>query len=343
MYLKKNLLILLTFLIAQGLNAQIRGFYDGNTYYEEEIDRKEPLKKSNQIAVYLGLSNYLGDLGGNQGTGKKFFYDNNLKKRTFFYGFSFTHYRKEAIGIRLNYSAGKIAGSDQDVQYQSTADNAYTRYKRNLDFQSKISEGSLIVELYPLKFIKFTHAAHHWNLQPYALVGLGIYSFNPQGSYFDDIADDYVWVDLKPLRTEGQDMKEYPYSKSYKLTQKNIPFGFGLNYSLSDKTNIGLEFVGRKLFTDYLDDVSTSYIDPALYANYLGAEDAELARLVNNKSNVIDPDNPYRAGERRGNANNYDFYYSINLKLSVRISKVKDMVGSFKKKVYKYDNDEICN
>jgi len=33
----------------------------------------------------------------------------------------------------------------------------------------------------------------------------------------------------------------------------------------------------------------------------------------------------------------------INLKFSVRISKVKEMVGVFKKKVYKYDNDEICN
>lgn len=337
------ILFLFVIFVSQSLSAQIRGFYDGNTYYEEETIRTAPLKKSNRLALYLGLSNYLGDLGGNKGVGKKFFYDNNLKKRTFFYGFSFTHYRKEAIGIRLNYTTGKIAGSDQDVEYKTTADNAYSRYKRNLDFQSKISEGSLLIEAYPLKFINYNRAAHHWNLQPYFLLGLGVYSFNPQGSYFDDIADDYVWVDLQPLRTEGQGMKEYPYRKQYKLTQANIPFGFGINYNLTDKTAIGFEFVGRKIFTDYLDDVSQNYIDPSLFGNYLNAEDAEIARIINDKSNIIDPDNPYGIGEKRGNPNSNDFYYSFNLKFSVRISKIKEMTSVFRKKVYKYDNDEICN
>lgn len=323
--------------------GQIRGFYDGTTYYEEEVERNEPVKKSTHLSLYLGLSNYLGDLGGNEGLGKSFFYDNNLKKRTYFYGFSFTHFRREVLGIRLNYATGKIAGSDQDAQFDNVNDNAYTRYKRNLDFQSRISEGSLLLECYPLKLIKYTHAAHHWNLQPYAVLGLGLYSFNPQGSYFDEIADDYVWVDLKPLRTEGQGMSEYPFRKAYKLTQFNIPFGFGLQYQFSDKTGIGFEFIGRKLYTDYLDDVSQNYIDPKLFDKYLDPEQAQTAKIIHNKSNVIDPDHPYGTGERRGNPNNKDFYYSINLKFSVRISKIKDMTQVFRKKVYKYDNSEICN
>jgi hypothetical protein len=322
--------------------AQIKGFYDGNTYFEEEVNRNPPLKKSNQLSLYFGLSNYLGDLGGNNGMGKKFFYDNNLKKRTFFYGVSFTHYRKEAIGIRFNYSSGKIAGSDQDAAYQSTTDDAYNRYKRNLDFQSKISEGSILLEVFPFKFIPYKHALHQWNFQPYLMIGLGIYSFNPQGSYFDEISDDYVWVDLQPLRTEGQGMKEYPNRKPYKLSQSNMPFGFGLKYNMSDKTSIGFEFVGRKLFTDYLDDVSEKYIDPSLFPTYLSAENAEIAQIIHNKSNVIDPDNPYGVGDIRGNPKNNDFYYSFNLKFSIRISKVKNVTRMFKKKIYKYDNDEIC-
>ncbi len=340
--MKKSGFILFILLATFQLKSQIRGFYDGSTYYEEEVDRVQPLKTSNRFSLYLGISNYLGDLGGNSGVGRNFLYDNNLKKRTFFYGFSFTHLRKEALGVRLQYTFGQIAGSDQDAAYKSTADNAYRRYKRNLDFRSKISEGSLILELYPLKCIRYTKAAHHWSLQPYALLGLGIYSFNPQGSYFDEIADDYVWVDLQPLRTEGQGMKEYPYRKPYKLTQTNIPFGFGLTYKITEKSSLGIEILGRQLFTDYLDDVSQTYIDPTLFTTYLNPEAAEEAKILNNKSNIIDPDNPYVVGQKRGEPNNYDFYYSISIKYSVRISKVRSIANAFRKKIYKYDDNEIC-
>jgi hypothetical protein len=199
-----------------------------------------------------------------------------------------------------------------------------------------------MLEVYPFKFIPYSKAMHHFALQPYAMLGVGIFSFNPQGSYFDEIADDYVWVDLKPLRTEGQGMKEYPNRKEYKLSQANMPFGFGVKYQLSDKTSLGFEFVGRKLFTDYLDDVSETFIDPTLFANYLNAEDAEVAKLINNKSNVIDPDNPYGVGEKRGNSANNDFYYSFNLKFSVRISKLKNITNLLRRKIYKYDDNEIC-
>ncbi len=228
------------------------------------------------------------------------------------------------------------------MTYKNIYDNAYFRFKRNLNFQSKISEGSLLLEIIPFKFINYNKSISQMALQPYFLLGIGLYKFNPQGSYFDDIQDDYVWVDLQPLRTEGQGMTEYPTRKEYKLTQANIPFGMGIRYAISDKTSLSFEFVGRKLFTDYLDDVSTNYISPALFSKYLNEEDAAIAKIINNKSNIIDPDNPYQVGNKRGNPKRNDFYYSFNLKFSVRISKMKDIANFIKGTIYKYDDNEIC-
>ena len=45
-------------------------------------------KKATFLSIYYGVSNYLGDLGGNSGIGKGFLYDVNFKKRSSFVGFS---------------------------------------------------------------------------------------------------------------------------------------------------------------------------------------------------------------------------------------------------------------
>jgi hypothetical protein len=289
----------------------------------KEMERSAPENKSNHLMISFGLSNYLGDLGGNSGAGNSFLKDNNLKQRTFIQGISFYHLRSEAVGIRLGYSFGKLAGSDADATYKSINDAAYYRFKRNLNFRTNISEFSIISDVYPLKLVRHTLAAHHWDFQPYASLGIGLFHFNPQGTYYDEISEDDVWVDLHPLRTEGQGTKQYPFARPYKLTQWNIPFGIGCRYTLSEKTSLSFEFIGRKLFTDYLDDVSGQFVDPAVFDTYLSGEQAEIAKAIHNKSNHIDPDSPYRPGGIRGNPNKYDFFYSFNLRFTIRLSKIK--------------------
>ena len=44
--------------------------------------------------------------------------------------------------------------------------------------------------------------------------------------------------------------------------------GFGFKYYLKENMYVGIEVLHRKLFTDYIDDVSTGYIDPD-YFQYL--------------------------------------------------------------------------
>jgi hypothetical protein len=285
---------------------------------------KDPIqKKATYLSFNFGLSNYLGDIGANSSLSDQFIKNNHFTNQTFMYGISLTKNWREAVGLRFSYHAGKVAASDSDVPYKDPNDVSYDIYKRNLDFTTKLSEWSAMIEIYLFKILNRKKGLFQSALQPYGLLGIGRFTFNPQGSYYDEISQDYVLVDLAPLKTEGQGMLEYADRKPYQLTQTNIPFGVGINYLLGAKTSMSFEFVGRKLFTDYLDDVSTTYIDPSVYRNYFSGEDLEIAQLMTNKSAIIDPNQPYGVGGQRGNSKNNDFYYSFNIKLNIQINKVK--------------------
>jgi hypothetical protein len=142
------------------------------------------------------------------------------------------------------------------------------------------------------------------------LAGIGGFHFNPQG--FDGVSNQ--WVDLQPLRTEGQGFAEFPTRKPYKLTQMNLPVGAGIKYYMNDNMTLSFEIIHRKTFTDYIDDVSTNYIDPALFSNYLPASQAPLAARMANKSGGI-----FSAGDKRGTPKNNDAYYSAGFKLGIRL------------------------
>lgn len=302
--------------------------------------REPPEKKKNYFAFQFGHSNYLGELGGNSALENNLLGDLDFKENTFFYGFSFSQLRKEVVGIRLSYVFGKIAGSDKNTYFQNSSDPSYSRFVRNLDFQTTINEGSLMFEVFPFKFFSYKKKLHHSFFQPYGLIGIGRYSFNPQGSFFDADIDNTTWIDLQPLSLEGQGMSEFPDREVYKLSQWNIPFGFGFNYEISPTISLGLEYVGRALFTDYLDDASTTFIDPTLFDNYLNEDNAILAKHLNNKSKLADPSRAYSAGQQRGNPENNDFYFSVSARLIIKISKTKRKTNL--NKIYKYDDNEIC-
>ena len=311
-------------------------------FFKREKIITVPDKKNTYFSFQFGQSNYLGDLGGGTRVNRTKLGDLDFKENTFFYGFSLSQIRKEAIGIRLSYVFGNIAGSDKNTFYQDEQDPAYSRFVRNLDFRSTISEGSLLFEIYPFKFISYQKKLHNSYFQPYALFGVGRYSFNPQGSYFDPILDENVWVDLQPLALEGQGMAEHPDRMPYKTSQWNLPLGLGLRYEISRTIGLSVEYVGRVLSTDYLDDVSTNYIEPELFEKYLNADDAELAKFLNNKSRLVDANRAYSPGQQRGDPERNDFYFSIVAKLSIKINRDKRKKKSPRFKSFKYDDNEIC-
>ncbi len=120
------------------------------------------------------------------------------------------------------------------------------------------------------------------------------------------------------LSTEGQGLPEYPERKKYKKTQLNIPFGGGVKLALSDDVQVGVEIGVRKLFTDYLDDISTTYVDKEILFAHKGAEAVYVAfKGDKTKENP----QPYPAGGTiRGSSKSKDYYYFGQLRISFRMN-----------------------
>ncbi len=291
-------------------------FYDGGSYYN-------PLMF--EFGVSGGIMNCLTDLGGKKGLGKKFTKDMNLGNNQFNGSIYFTATYKEAVALRLEGTFGHVKSYDSILIKE--ADKSQGRYQRNLNFRSKISEVALIAEFHPLfMFIDWTLRDDRDppRLSPYLAVGIGYFSFNPQAkSRRGD------WVDLQPLSTEGQGFPEYPDRKPYKLNQMNIPIGIGLRYELSSVFYLRAELLHRRLFTDYLDDVSTRYAyknpsdltgtDNVWAQNgFSGVELQDALDLSSNqRTNTGTNSDIFRKTEGgiRGNPNNNDSYFTFNLKI----------------------------
>jgi hypothetical protein len=122
---------------------------------------------------------------------------------------------------------------------------------------------------------------------------------------------------LQPLSTEGQGLSQFPEQKSYKLTQIALGFGFGARYAINDNMNIGVEMLQRKTFTDYLDDVSSIYVDRNVLLQAKGAKAVEMAY----RGDEITGGLPYpNHGEQRGTPSEMDWYYFFGVNFEIKFS-----------------------
>jgi len=273
-----------------------------------------------EVGFNFGPSFFLGDLGGNSGKGTNDLKDINFEFTKFMKGAFITMYPKSWVGLRVAADVTYLEGEDAIINTMGI--NELWRKQRNLDFKTTVLEGYIALEIFPTMLFN-RNSENEPRLRPYVLGGVGIFHFNPKGS-ITDAAGNKTWYYLHPLRLEGQGMPEYPYSKPYKLTQMNIPFGGGLKYFLSDRINVSMEVLYRKTFTDYIDDVSQKYIDPNNYTKYLSGQEATLAYKLSDKSiGIIYPGmTRYPAGTQRGDLKNGDTYFSIVAKVGVRLGQI---------------------
>jgi hypothetical protein len=233
----------------------------------------------------------------------------------FMFGAYASYQPNEWLGLRLAINRGTLEGDDAIIKGKGGYEEA--RKYRNSNFRSRITEAMLLVEIYPTVFIEGDPSDVFAKLRPYVAIGAGMFHFNPQGT--DPLTKE--WVDLRPLHTEGQGFAEHPGRKEYKLTQVNIPIGIGAKYFISESVNVGLEILHRTTFTDYIDDVSTTYIDPSSFYAHLPLAQAQLAQRMANKSGNNGATTPYATGAKRGTATNNDAYFSVNAKLGIRLNR----------------------
>jgi hypothetical protein len=240
------------------------------------------------LGLFGGIANYQGDLINSAYVGK-------LTRVAA--GITGEYEVSSHLSLRAGFTFAQIAGDDEF----NTKD--YLKL-RNLSFESNIVELSLVAQYYTFSFDN-----KRWS--PYVFGGLAVYHFNP---YILTVDDEKIF--LPPLSTEGQGLSGYD-NKRYSLTQFALPFGFGAKYAINDNIRIGAEFGLRKLFTDYLDDVSTNYADE----NDLRTQRGDLSANLAYRGDEVAGGNPaYPAkGAQRGGAEQKDWYYLTGLTLSFRL------------------------
>jgi hypothetical protein len=267
-----------------------------------------------EAGITVGPSNFLGDLGGTAGIGRRGLKDNNFPMTKLNFGAWLTYNPTDWLAFRLNLSVGSLEGDDAIIKGKGGMEEA--RKRRNSDFKSPLQEAFIAAEIYPTVFFEYEPSDVYKKLRPYGLIGVGVFRFNPKGT--DPLTGQ--WVELRPLHTEGQGFPEFPDRKEYKLIQMNVPMGVGVKYYINDNMHVGLEVIHRTTFTDYIDDVSTSYIDPALFYAHLPLQQAQLAERMANKSGLVSGTGaPYLPGQKRGTAENNDAYYTFQVKFGLRL------------------------
>ncbi|HLG38107.1 MAG TPA: hypothetical protein VI461_00515 [Chitinophagaceae bacterium] len=224
-----------------------------------------------EIGLGFGPMFFLGDLGGSKGVGKRFIKDLDFPLTNISKNLYAVYYPSEWLGFRIAINHGLLEGDDAQAPNKGGAE--VDRLERNLSFKTSVLEGYLAAEIYPTYFFE-QYDGLKGKFRPYGLAGIGIMKYNPKAEL------DGQWVALKPLRLEGQGMAEYPDRKEYSLVQKEIPIGIGFKYYLTEGMYVGLEVLHRQLFTDYIDDVSTGYIDRDLFDVYLTPTDAAKAKRL---------------------------------------------------------------
>ncbi len=265
----------------------------------------------------VGVTNFMGELGGADREGTNFLrdFEFSMTRPAFNIGLRYKLLERVASKISLNY--GILRGDDK------TTDERF-RHNRNLNFYAHIVEISGQLEY---SFIK-EKTGHRYNLRrvrgvkglklnSYVFVGIGVFWFNPYGKN----PETGKWVALQPLGTEGQG--RVGSREKYNRFQLAIPFGVGFKYGLNKLWSIGLEFGARKTFTDYIDDVSTTYYDNDKLAadNPLSAQmaDPSLKGVVGQSV----------ANQQRGDPRDNDAYMFLLITATYKIKTTRKGLPKF--------------
>ncbi|MBM3414022.1 MAG: hypothetical protein FJY16_03675 [Bacteroidetes bacterium] len=216
-----------------------------------------------EVGIGLGSAHYFGDL--------------NTTTRLNRPKSAGSLYFKKNLG---NYIAARVGLSYAELGYSDIYNTKNpVQLKRNLSFNSAVWEVALQGDF---NFFRFDPQEPGLNFTPYITLGVGLFRHDP----YAFLNNQRVYFRELPIGTEGQNSPMYPDRKMYSATALSIPFGGGIKYAFSGgRYNIGLEIVHRFTNTDYLDDVSTTYVDPAAFPKPPGG--VSDAQLLSDRSYVL--------------------------------------------------------
>ncbi|HEY1021453.1 MAG TPA: DUF6089 family protein [Flavisolibacter sp.] len=212
-----------------------------------------------------------------------------------------------------NYIALRLAGNFAQLGYSDVYNtHNESMRRRNLSFNTNVWELALQGDF---NFYRFMPGDPDFSFTPYVTLGVSAFSYDPYAYLKDEK------YNLRQLGTEGQGSTLYPDRKPYGTMALAIPLGVGLKYALNDRINLGFEVLYRFTNTDYLDDVSKSYADPAAFPpNPDGTPSA--AFLLQDRS--YETGTPIGGKDiQRGNSQNKDQFVTAMFTISLNLQSYK--------------------
>ena len=267
-------------------------------------------QERHRIFISIGATNFLGDFGGanmiGSPRGSLRDFDIQAVKPAFQIGYSYR--MSKFLSSRTAFTYSWLSGND-----------AYTkepfRQNRNLNFRTPVYDLSSVIEIiWEIKqkghqyYLKGVKGWKNYRYATYIYGGVALNYFNSKGKY------EGVWHALRPLSTEGQGL--IPSRKKVSPIQFTIPLGVGVKVRISRTIEIGIEYNARIGFTDYIDDVSTTYFDK----NALLQAKGQLAVDMSDPSLNNIP-GATAAGQQRGDPRDRDSYLAVMVSMYYTIGK----------------------
>jgi hypothetical protein len=283
--MKLNYFLIICFfgLFVGNFNSQHTNF---NSQSNWSLNKKE-------LQIGFGATQFNGDLGGANSVGQDYSLRDIDWPATGLAGW---------LGLRQRFHP-YFATTTSLCVFQLKADDKYSeeaiRNARSLNFKSLVFEVQQRLEFIFYATERFgarynlpgmRHQKNR-NEQYYIFGGLGLCYFNPKGEYKDG-----SWMALRPMKTEGQ-------AKPYSPITMTMPFGLGFRIGVGRAWRLGMEISYVKTFSDYMDDVSTTYADPNSFPSDVEAYFSNPA--IGNPT--------FAPGNQRGDSNQKDAYYHLNL------------------------------
>ena len=263
-----------------------------------------------EFSLGLGVSNFLGELGGANQIGTHYFRDLEFSQTRLAAAVGLRYKLSNYFAFKTHITYGRVSGDDKLTK-------EHFRSTRNINFFADIIEWNLNFEgafqqeqighRYRLKKVR---GLKGYELYTYLFAGVGVFYFNPKAEFQGQV------YNLRDYHTEGQGY--IPTRKNYSTVQLCIPLGIGFKYTIDRQWGLGLEFGIRKTFTDYIDDCSTTYVD---LSQYQDGEQYDVGQFLANPSDRSDPEavRITAPGQQRGDPRYKDSYmfaiFSLNYKI----------------------------
>lgn len=235
-------------------------------------------QKGEEIGGWIGTSFYYGDLNTSLMIQKPSLSAGFIAKRNF----------NNRLSLRGGLSYSRLRASD------SNSTNNFEK-GRNLSFRTDIFD---LTGGFEFNFLEHNHGSSDAWYTPYLFAGGSVFYYNPTAKL------DGKTYSLRKMGTEGQAIGD-----EYSAISVALTLGAGFKWDISEDLSLNVEMTFRRLFTDYIDDVSTVYPDFAALEDLRGETAVDL-------SNRAIEDGIGIEGRQRGNSRNNDTYVVLSFGIS---------------------------